>query len=66
MAEAARAAEQHESLKRVIWELRAALEERHQLAAVQVLTAGLVLHSKRLVLPLRRRTACLENDSTAA
>ena len=36
VAEAARAAEQHESLKRVIRELRAALEERHQLAAVQV------------------------------
>ena len=40
VADAARAADQHEALKRVIRELRAGLEARYDLAAVQVRTQG--------------------------
>ena len=40
VAEASKAADQHEALKRVIRELRAGLEARYDLAAVQVWTPG--------------------------
>lgn len=62
VADAARAADQHEALKRIIRELRVSLEARYDLAAVQVILSSFAFLLNKKYAPLAH--VCAGNSPT--